>query len=92
MFPRLITHNDNNSSISGSVLSSPKMGNGNNGGGGMEVRIAKLEAHTEHIQSDITEIKSELKDFRKEVKADFRWLIGIGFALIGVIAKGFHWI
>lgn len=38
---------------------------------GMEVRMAKLEAHVEHIQSDISEIRADLRDFRKETREDF---------------------
>jgi hypothetical protein len=38
---------------------------------GMEVRMAKLEAHVEHMQSDISEIKADLRDFRKESREDF---------------------
>ncbi|ODT85350.1 MAG: hypothetical protein ABS69_00830 [Nitrosomonadales bacterium SCN 54-20] len=37
----------------------------------MEVRMAKLEAHVEHMQSDISEIKADLRDFRKETKEEF---------------------
>ena len=47
------------------------------GGGtfdGMEPRVAKLEAAVEHIQRDISEIKSDLRALRDEFKSDLRAL------------------
>lgn len=64
-------------------------------GDGMEARVAKLEAHVEHIMRDTGEIKTDLRDLRKKVDSHFLFLIsalGAGFiALIGLMAKGFHW-
>lgn len=82
------------------------------GGGGpqdpyMEARIAKLEASMEHVQEDIRDIKTELRNFRGQVHDDFKsdratarteflWLVGGAIAavavLVGVMAHGFHWI
>jgi hypothetical protein len=36
-------------------------------GGGMEPRVAKLEAAVEHIQKDIAEIKSDVREFRSAI-------------------------
>jgi len=34
----------------------------------MDARIARLEATTEHIQSDVKNLSAETKDFRQEMK------------------------
>ena len=38
---------------------------------GMEARLAKVEAAVEHIQTDIGEIRIDIRDMRKEAKRDF---------------------
>lgn len=47
----------------------PQLKNGGPGGtsGGMEPRVAKLEAAAEHIQKDIGDIKSDVRDFRNAI-------------------------
>ncbi|OWT73866.1 hypothetical protein CEY04_10210 [Achromobacter sp. HZ28] len=65
----------------------------------MEPRVAKLEATTEHIQRDVTELKTELKTeirgLRSEARANFRLLLGanvsVAVGLGGLMAKGFGW-
>ena len=37
----------------------------------MEHRISKLEFAVDHLQKDVTEIKGDVKDFRRETKAEF---------------------
>lgn len=71
-----------------------------NGGDGMEARVAKLEAHAEHVQSDLTDIKRDISDIRKDITkirtTDFRLIFGAIIAtalgLAWIMAKGFHWI
>jgi hypothetical protein len=73
---------------------------------GMEARVAKLESDVGHIQIDMAEIKTDLRDLgrrldtsidgvRKAIEADFRLLFGAiivaTLELAGVMAKGFHW-
>lgn len=75
---------------------------GGDGGddGGMEARIAKLEASVEHIRSDTAEVKSALVRQADKIDAirttDFRLLFGaiiaVALGLAGIMAKGFHWI
>ena len=71
---------------------------GSEGGGvnGLEARMAKLEAAVEHIQSDLGEMKIDMREIRNNARSDFRWMVlayGTGFmALIGVMAKGFGWL
>jgi hypothetical protein len=63
---------------------------------GMEVRVAKLEAHIEHIQGDLNEIKSDIREIKRDARTDFRLLFGavifVALGLAGLMAKGFHWI
>lgn len=62
---------------------------------GME-RIAAIEAHLEHARSDLADVKSDVKEHRKETAKDFRVLFGAlifaALGLAGIMAKGFHWI
>lgn len=64
--------------------------------GGMEARVAKLEAAMEHVQEDIRDIKTDLRAFRADTSANFRWVLGAmsgGFIiLLGAMAHGFHWL
>ncbi|MEX2525804.1 MAG: hypothetical protein WD750_12660 [Gammaproteobacteria bacterium] len=66
------------------------------GGDGMEARIARLESDVAHIRTDIAEIKVDTKDFRKEIREDFRILWGalffITLGLAGLMTKGFGWL
>lgn len=67
------------------------------GGGGMdnEKRMTRLETTAEHMQGDIADLKTDMRDFRREVRTEFRFSYGVmvtGFtALAGLMAKGFGW-
>lgn len=58
-------------------------------------RIALLEQSIGHINETLKDIKYELRDMRKEIKAYFLWTLmamtGIVGCLGGLMAKGFHW-
>ncbi|KKJ78813.1 hypothetical protein WH95_00605 [Kiloniella litopenaei] len=62
----------------------------------MEARVAKLEAAVEHIHKDTSDIKTDLRDYRKEQRSDFRLGVGITITatlgLAGLLAKGFGWL
>jgi hypothetical protein len=62
----------------------------------MEPRVAKLEAHIEHIQRDLNDIKSDIREIKRDARTDFRLLFGalifVTLGLAGLLAKGFHWI
>lgn len=73
----------------------------------MEARIAQLESDVEYIKRDISDLKTEVKEFRSESRSEFRdirkearedfrisftALIGLGLGLAGLMAKGFHWL
>jgi len=62
---------------------------------GPAARVAKVEAAVEHIQTDVSEVKSDIRDLRKAAETNFRILFGALIAaalgLAGVMAKGFHW-
>ena len=59
-------------------------------------RIAKLEATTGHIESDLRDIKADTREIKRDAREDFRVLAGLiiaaSLALAGLIAKGFHWL
>ena len=57
----------------------------------MEQRVARLEAHVEHIQRDTTEIKGDLRSFLKMGLTAFILTWGGLIALAAMIAKGFGW-
>lgn len=50
----------------------PVASGGNNGENGkMEQRVSKLEVSLEHLQKDVSEIKGDVKEFRRETKVEF---------------------
>ena len=61
------------------------------GGGGMESRIARLEAHVDHIQSDTTEIKSDIRAMLNQGKNAFILIWAGIFGMVAIMAKGFGW-
>ena len=76
------------------VVSFKKSGHG--GEPPMEARIATLESHVEYIRRDIGELKTDVKEIRKEAKDDFRILfsalVAVALGLAGLLAKGFGWL
>ena len=62
----------------------------------MEARVAKLEATAGHIDSDIRDIKIDLRSLRDSAQTDFRIifgaLIGANLGLAALMARGFHWL
>lgn len=71
--------------------------------GGMEARVARLEASVEHIERDIADIKTTLRGhdgkfdgLRDRMDRDFRIqfaaLIAVALGLAGLLARGFHWL
>jgi len=62
----------------------------------MERRVTRLETDVGHMQEAIQEIKSDIREFKKEARMDFRLLFGaivtttLGLALL--IARGFAWL
>ncbi len=55
-----------------------------------------MEAHIEHIQSDLNESKSGIREIKRDARTHFRLLFGarifVAIGPAGVMAKGFHWI
>jgi tyrosine-protein phosphatase YwqE len=50
-----------------------------------EQRMTRVESAVDHLEQDM-----------KEIKIDLRWIMGLMIAfssiILGVMAKGFHWI
>ena len=74
--------------------------NGGNGesphNGGMEARVAKLEAAMEFVQRDLGDIKTDIREIKRDARGDFRLLFGalitVALGLAGMMAKGFGWV
>lgn len=64
--------------------------------GGMEARLARVEAAVEHIGREIADVKHDVRAIRSEARTDFRLLFGalifVTLGLTGLMAKGFHWL
>lgn len=71
--------------------------------GAMEARIAKLEATSEFVRVQLTELRAdqrtqaaELRTEIRELRADLKLLLGVvatvALGLAGLMAKGFHWL
>jgi hypothetical protein len=76
---------------------------GDGGGGGMEARLAKLEADVGHIKIDCSDVKSDIRiannkidDIKDSIWSAKVWALGLYIALAGgmlfVMAKGFKWL
>jgi hypothetical protein len=56
-----------------------------------EQRMSRVESAIENINENLSDLKSENKEIRKQMSTDFRWLLVLMISLLGVMAKGFHW-
>jgi hypothetical protein len=94
---RLIQAEERISRLEGGSLQSAA---GGGTSGGIEARIAKLEASVGHIQEDVSDIKSELRETRGDIigirTTDFRLIFGaiiaVALGLAGSMAHGFQWL
>jgi len=63
--------------------------------GGMEVRVAKLEASSEHLVRSMDELRADVRDLKRDGERDFRILFGaiiaVALGLAWMMAKGFKW-
>jgi hypothetical protein len=84
------------SDLEAQIGSPVKAAGGGGTSGGMEPRVAKLEAAVEHIQRDTTDIKTDMRTLRDNARTDFRLLfsaiIVVALGLAGLMARGFHWL
>ena len=54
---------------------------------------AELKVDIEKVRSEVEKVRAELKVDMKALEVRLlRWQIGIGVALVAVMAKGFHWL
>jgi len=71
--------------------------------GGLEVRVAVLTTQGARLATDVAELKSDVKGLstrmtdgfqsvHKELSSAKIWALFIAAAMLGVIARGFHWI
>lgn len=62
------------------------------GGDGLGPRIANVE----HIKASLHDVKTELRDFKKQSRVEFLLIFGAiittTLGIAGIIAKGFHWL
>jgi hypothetical protein len=69
----------------------------------VEVRLLRLEDKVTVVATDVTELKSEVKSLRSRMEDRFQsvskdisdakiWALIIAAGVLGILAKGFHWI
>ena len=62
----------------------------------MEARAARLEAATEHLLQEVTAVKDDVREIRRNMRTDFRMLFGaiiaVALGLAALMAKGFGWL
>ena len=69
------------------------------GGGNLpplDSRVARLEVRMEHVESNIGDLKAEVRSLRERMDNDFRitWagMITLAIGITGLMAKGFGWL
>jgi hypothetical protein len=59
----------------------------------VELRVARLEVRIEHIERDISEIKTDIRSLRQtELRLVWGAIIASNLGLAGLMAKGFGWL
>lgn len=70
----------------------------------LPIKVAVLETNADRLQHDMNELKTEFREFRKEMRADimamrthdFRLIFGaiitLAVGMAALVAKGFQWI
>ncbi len=60
-----------------------------------EQRMTRVETLMENVVTVMTNLSLEVKELRKDMKSDFRWLLGIiigsNAGLFALMAHGFKW-
>jgi len=61
----------------------------------VEMAIVNISKTHDELKNHNLRIENELKEIRKEMKSDSRWLLSVIIAaftgLAGIMAHGFHW-
>jgi hypothetical protein len=77
------------------VAEALKSGDSDGTSGGMEARLAKVEAALDHIGREMSDVKTDVRSLRDNARTDFRLvfaaIIAATLGLAGLMAKGFHW-
>jgi hypothetical protein len=62
----------------------------------MEAQVAKLSSDMENIKIAVSDIKTDIRELRRDGRTDFRLLFGalifVALGLATLMAKGFHWL
>ena len=62
----------------------------------MEARLASLETHTQHIVTNVGDLRADVRRLKSRIDSHFIILAGMVIAsavgLAGLIARGFHWL
>jgi hypothetical protein len=58
----------------------------------IEVWLLRLEDKVTVIATDLKELKSEVKSLGKDISDAKIWALIIAAGVLGILAKGFHWI
>ena len=62
------------------------------GGNNMEARLVRLETIIEQTDKRLTNIETDARETRKEIRTLFYFQIASLATLVGVMAKGFGWL
>jgi hypothetical protein len=71
--------------------------------GAMEARVAKLEASSEFVRTQLadlrvdmnrqmTDLRADVRELRGDMKLLLGAIVGVALGLAGLMAKGFHWL
>jgi hypothetical protein len=84
--------------MAGAPRNSEPHGNGGRqfGGERFEARLARIETTMDYVQRDVGELRTDVRDMRREYRSDFRMLfsaiVTMALGMAAMMAKMFNWL